>query len=347
VHFFRLLTDYASSQNLPIEKLLEKTNIRAELLDDPNARIPFGDFDRLCALVAERLDDPCLGLKLGQNVRPGHLGSHGLAMMSCATAAELIQQAARYSALTIDAGYNVFERRGTEYIRYWRSNIPGRKSLGRLHDELQQAALIGLARWFSNRHDLKPNWASFQHSRPPELHEYEAVFRCPLRFDATETAISMDSAIANLPLPHANSQLRRIMDDLSAQLLEQLGSALEPSWLAIARKAALDSLSLEGSPISVVAKAAALTEAELKAKLAERGESYRSFVDDLRRGLALGYVRDPNLGLVDIACLLGFSEQSAFQRAFKRWTGVTPRDYRQNVPISGGVEATPIRRQKP
>lgn len=58
--------------------------------------------------------------------------------------------------------------------------------------------------------------------------------------------------------------------------------------------------------------------------------SFRGFVDELRQALALGYVRDPALNLVDISYLLGFSEQSAFQRAFKRWTAMTPGEYRRN-----------------
>ncbi|WP_367114619.1 helix-turn-helix transcriptional regulator [Aquabacterium sp.] len=66
-----------------------------------------------------------------------------------------------------------------------------------------------------------------------------------------------------------------------------------------------------------------------KEHFAQRGISFRSFIDELRQALALGYMRDPNLSLVDIAYLLGFSEQSAFQRAFKRWTGQTPGDYRR------------------
>ena len=78
-----------------------------------------------------------------------------------------------------------------------------------------------------------------------------------------------------------------------------------------------------------VARATQLSEQALKDKLNERGLSFRAFIDDLRQALAVGYMRDPTLSLVDVAYLLGFSEQSAFQRAFKRWTGQTPGDYRK------------------
>ena len=179
----------------------------------------------------------------------------------------------------------------------------------------------------SRRHES--DWVSFRHARPLDVRAYEDVFRCPLRFDAPETALGIDARYLDVRLPHANAQLRRIMDDLCAQLLKQLGDTVEPAWLAIARRTVLESFK-DGVPeVNAVAKATGFTEAQLKGQLSQRGLSFRGFIDELRRSLALGYTRDPSLGLVDIAFLLGFSEQSAFQRAFKRWTGMTPGDYRR------------------
>lgn len=318
--------------------MLAHAGIDEALLNDPNSRVPFSSFHTLCDLTAEALGEPSLGLKLGQSVRPGHLGSHGFALMSCSTAGELMQQSARYSALTIDAGHNVFERKGDEFIRYWRRNLPGGESLGRLQDELHQATLVTLARWFVNREDLNPNWVSFRHAKPADVSDYDRVFRCPVHFGAAETAVGFDAGFASLPLPHANAQLHRIMDDLCAQLLKQQGNALEPPWLAIARRSVLEAFKLGVPEIGEVARATGLTEDQLKENLSQRGLSFRGLLDDLRRALAVGYMRDPSLGLVDIAYLLGFSEQSAFQRAFKRWTGMTPGDYRRSPPVGAGAD---------
>lgn len=329
VHFLKLLTDYAAARHLPLETLLASAGLRAEDLHDPNGRIPFTRFDQLCQLMAKTLNEPSLGLKLGQSIRPGHLGSHGFALMSCSTGAELMQQHMRYSALNIDAAHVVIEKKGDEYIRYWRSNLEGNAPLGRLQDELNLAITVTLARWFINRDDLNPLWVSFQHARPENTSAYELLFRCPVRFSQKETAVSVSADYLQLPLPHANPQLRRIMDDLCAQLLKQLGESLEPAWLARARKAVLDAFRQGLPDIGEIAASAGMGEDEFKTQLSARGLSFRGFVDDLRQALALGYVRDPDLSLVDIAYLLGFSEQSAFQRAFKRWTGQTPGEYRR------------------
>lgn len=329
-HFFKLLTDYTPRHGLSTERLLNIAGMAPEDIEaDSNGRVSFEAFKRLCDVAALELGDPRLGLKLGQSVRPGHLGSHGFALMSCSTAMELAKQSARYSALTIDAGHNVVESRGNEYVRVFRSNLPGTSSLGPLQDEMQHAIAVTLSRYITTREDIGPCWVSFQHPRPADTSEYDALFRCELRFGATETAIGIDRGFMDLPLPHANAQVLRMMDDLSAKLAGQLGNSLEPNWLAAARQATLEAFRTGIPEIETIAEQAGMSSGDLKDQLAKRGLSFRTFIDDLRQALALGYMRDPELGLVDIAYLLGFSEQSAFQRAFKRWTGMTPGDYRR------------------
>lgn len=331
VHYMRLLTGYAAHHGLPEKKLLAMANIVPMSLDDPNNRVRYADFSRACDLTADLLQDADLGLKLGQNIRLGHLGSHGLAMMSCSTTQELIQQSARYSALTMDVGHNEFEIRGKECIRHWCSNLPNGMILGRLQESLNQASSVALIRWIVDREDLNPSWVSFQHAKPDNIQAYEALFRCPLRFSAQETAIGFPVDYLNLPLPHADAQMNRMMRDVCAQLIQKLGNALEPSWLAIARKTVLESFKHGLPNLEDVAKATSLSKDYLREAFEKRGTSFRAFVDELRHALALGYIHDSRLSLVDIAYLLGFSEQSAFQRAFKRWTGMTPGEYRHSL----------------
>lgn len=339
-HFFQLLPDYTSRHGLPVERLLAEAGMGpGDIEADGNGRVSFDVFRTLCDVAAQVLPDPQLGLKLGQSVRPGHLGSHEFALMSCASAMELARQSSRYSALTIDAGHNVVEERGPEYVRVFHSNLPGQASLGALQEDMQHAIAVTLARYITHRENLNPNWVAFQHPRPDDVREFEALFRCPLRFGAAETAIGLDAQHMNLPLPHANAQVLRMMDDLCAQLMGQLGNALEPSWLAAARRAALAAFRQGVPEAEGVAREVGMGVEELKEQLSVRGMSFRSFIDDLRKALALGYMRDPGLGLVDIAYLLGFSEQSAFQRAFKRWTGMTPGDHRRQVSPRGSPHA--------
>lgn len=329
LHFFHLLTDHIGRAGLDLATLIERAGLPpAAAQGDDHGRVPYAVFMALCKTAAQALGDPCLGLHLGQAIRPGHLGSHGYALMNCATALELARQSSRYSTLTIDACHNTIELRGPAFVRVLHGHLPG-GSLDPLCEDLQHAVTVTFGRWITGRDDLNPLWVSFRHGRPIDTRPYEALFRCPLQFEATESAIGVDMALASVPLPQADHRIHRIMEDLCGQLQRQLGQALEPGWLAAARRAVLESFQYGMPDLAAVSGAIGMPPEQLRSLLAERSLNFRSFVDELRRSLALGYMADPALSLVDIAFLLGFSEQSAFHRAFKRWTGTPPGEHRR------------------
>lgn len=328
VHYMRLLFDYLQRKNYPIARFLAEINLDQDLFNRPNDRVDFEIFNHACHVLQEKFKQPNLGIHLGQLVTTGHLGPHGFALMTCSNAREVMQQNIRYSALTIDAGSNIFEQHGPEYIRYWRSNLADEQPLGKLQDELHQAAYITLSRQLFNRQDLNPLWVSFQHEQPEDISEYNALFRCPLIFNAENTALGFHESFLDFSLPSSNESVHVVMSDLRQQLLKQLGNHLEPSWLANARKAIVESFQLGGLTFEELAQRTGFSLEELKMEMLRHNLNFRTFVDEIRQSLAISYVRNPQLSLVEIAFLLGFSEQSAFQRAFKRWTGKTPKEYR-------------------
>lgn len=328
VHYMRLILDYLQRKNYSAEQFLKEIHLDQSLFDYPNDRIDFQIFNHACHVLQDKFKQPNFGIQLGQLVTTGHLGPHGFALMTCSNAKEIMQQNMRYSALTIDAGSNLFERKDDEYIRYWHSNLPNGKKLGKLQDELHQASYLTLSRHLFNRQDLSPLWVSFQHDRPADISEYEALFQCLIHFGAEHTAIGFHKDFLELNVPSSNTSVHIVMHDLRQQLLKQLGSHLEPSWLAIARKIIIESFQLGGVTLEDVALAIGFSADELKTELNRYDMNFRSLVDEIRQSLAISYVRNPQLGLLNIAFLLGFSEQSAFQRAFKRWTGQTPKEYR-------------------
>jgi len=330
MYFVRFITDYAARRGVPAESLIkgaaleERYDMRADA-----ARMAFSDFTRLCDHAAEVLHDSSFGLHVGQSIKPGHLGPEGVALMSCTTVREMVERSTRYSTLVFDACRNEFVERGEECVRYWHSNLPDGAPLGRLQDEMNMALWITLARWLTGRPDLALRWVSFRHARPSDVREHEALFRCAVQFGAPATALAFDARFLDLPLPQANVAVRRVMDALCERLLTEQGSISDPPWLASCRSAILRSFERGVPSLTAVASAVELGPAQLRAHLSKHGLTFRGLVDDLRRQLALGYVRDPAFRLVEIASLLGFSEQSAFQRAFKRWAGMTPGQYRR------------------
>jgi len=333
VHLVRLVTEYAAQHDVDVAPLLAEVGWSPALLDDSENRLRFSDFATLCERIAQVLDDPLLGLHAGVQVKAGHLGSLGFVLISCATVGEALDRSRRYSGMVLNACSNELEQQGELCVRYWRSRLPNHEPLGRLQDELNMAAWITLGRWMTGRADLKATWVAFRHPSPP-LHQhgdYERLFGCPVRFSAPETAIAIPAAMLDCALPQGNPAVRRMLDALCERTLHRYANHNDPIWLGSVHKAIVQAFETGGPELGAVAAAAGLRNDELTALLTRRGTSFRALVDTLRQQLALSYLADPSLGLAEIAYLLGFSEQSAFQRAFKRWTGKAPGAYRGNA----------------
>mgnify|MGYP001814070637 FL=1 len=329
--FVRLLADYVAPRDLPAAKLFEQCGLDPAVLDDADERIGYLDFLQLCETASRHLDDPCLGIHLGQHMQPGYLGAYGFALMSSRTAREILPQVSRYSRLAIGAGHNVVEIRDDELIRYWRLDFDDAPATRRHLDELVMASWLSMVRRIAGdlADQVMPRWASFR-SSPADPAPYEAYFRCPLRFGADEDAMGFDAAYLDMPLQQGNAEVRQSLTLICEQQHAVLDTSATPAWLRDLQKLVSGSLADGAIELGEAAGKLGVAPAALRARLAVRGLSYRKLVDELRHDLALSYLDDPRLSLVDIAYLLGYSEQSAFQRAFKRRTGQTPGAYRNS-----------------
>lgn len=331
-HFFlRILTDYCEPRGLPSATLMQVCGRRPEDVEDPDRRFPYLDFLKLCEHAAGALGDPLLGLHLGLQMKPKYLGPYGFALLSSGSVRELLVQASRYSVLAIDCGVNVFEECGDECIRYWRhtfgSEVPG----SRYVDDLVMsswAAMIGL---ISGRPDLAPRWVSFPYPAPRESATYEAIFRCPVRFGTADFAISFDRRYLELQLDQGHPEVRVSLNALCEQALARLEASREPGWLTSCRQLIAAALTSEVPTLSSIARRQDISAATLRSRLSKRDLSFRDLLEETRHELAVDYLANASLSLIDIAYLLGYSEQSAFQRAFKRRQGLTPGEYRRTT----------------
>lgn len=330
-YFVRILADYCAAQGLSAEQLFTDCEIDRAVLDDPEQRVDYTDFLLLCQAAANALDEPALGLHLGQQMKPEYLGPYGFALMSSDTPREMMAKATRYSVLAIDAGFNEFVELGDECIRYWRHAFSESVSGSHFLDELVTASWLVMAREIGGQQDFKPNWVSFCSAKPADPTPYDNLFGCPVTFEAAEYAVAFDKEVLDIPIRHGHPELRAQLDALCEQLLTQLLNEQDPEWLRECRRLIIESLEVEPPELGGIAKNLGIASGTLRLRLAKCGRTFRGLVDEIRQEMALSYLQNPDLGLVDIAYLLGFSEQSAFQRAFKRWTGHSPGEYRQSL----------------
>lgn len=167
----------------------------------------------------------------------------------------------------------------------------------------------------------------FQHPAPSDIREHERIFRCPVRFGAAANEFVFDSAYLTLPIVKADPSLCALLDRHAEGLLAKYPR--EDSLVERVRTILKDELNGGDASLESVARQLSLSERTLQRKLRALGTSHNELLDQMRKDLAVRYLREPEMAVCEVAYLLGFSESSAFHRAFKRWTGTSPNEFRR------------------
>lgn len=332
--YLRLLIDYSGSRGLTRDIVMTRVGVRAEELDDPDLRVDGDDFVGGLDFVARELGEPHVGLRIGRDMRPAYLGVYGYVLFSCRTLGDAEAAFTRFSALAMNLGHNSVELRPDEYVLRWHSALPAPISQRVVLADLIASSWVTMARLMSGRPQLRPLRVTLPYQAPDQTALHDETFGCAVEFAAPELSISFDPSLRALTMLHGDDRVYASVKALCERLLKGLAGVGDPDWLAATRKAVVDALASGVPTLTQVAQCLGVTPGVLRMRLTRHGIGYQSLVDELRHELADAYLADRSLSLVDIAFLLGFSEQSAFQRAFKRWTGRTPGEVRRGAVTS-------------
>jgi len=175
----------------------------------------------------------------------------------------------------------------------------------------------------------RPRQVRFQHARPDDDGEAARVFGCPVTFGAVESEILFDASVLTLPQAQGDARLQAVLTRYANSLLTSLpaqGSARVRVAAAIARQ-----MATELPTLSSTARAVGIPERTLQRRLATEGARHSGLVDDVRRDLALKHLGNAGISITEIAYLLHFTDPTAFYRAFKRWSGESPLQYRRRL----------------
>jgi len=173
-----------------------------------------------------------------------------------------------------------------------------------------------------------PSLVTFTHSAPPDTRPHQELFGCPVRFGCARTEIVIPSAMLARPLAKADPSLSAFFDRHAEETLRRMGARADAT--ARVRRAVTDALHSGDVSETNVSKRLGWSERTLRRRLGEEGTSFRQVLDDVRRELAQGWLAQSEMAIGEVAFLLGFSESSNFHRAFKRWTGQTPDEFRRS-----------------
>jgi len=273
-------------------------------------------------LASEHLSDPHLGLKFGAKFSANSFQIVGFIAISAPNILAAFETVSCFQGLYSRIGKMVI-RQQEQVLMCWDANWP--RTLMSHH-----AVEASIAGWLKvsiamTQSELKPLKISFKHSQQGDIETYQKFFSCPLEFDQEYDAIHWQKNQLNEVISSSNALVHEALVDKSRQVLQTIGHEPLVDKIEII-------LGIKGAgsilPIEAVARELSIKPAYLSKQLKKGGLSYRTLVDRSKLLECLPYILDTHNEIVDIAQVLGFSEQSSFTRAFKRWTDMSPLMYR-------------------
>jgi len=308
------------------QKTLENAlGISREELAEDNARVAIGNVINMLRKGAERIG-PDLGITLGAEAPIEMTGVLGQILKNCQTMKEAALQFIRFQNLFFAVSRFQITERGNYAALIHTMDYPLSDDDKRLITELNLAAFVSIVRLLVGKQFI-PKEVHFSHKKPGYARSYDQFFQCPVKFSAKEDAFLIDKNISDTPIPGSHPYMKNILVDHAEGLRAKLeqGKQFQNKVKCIA----VNLLPRGLVDIERIAEALHISRWTLTRRLKKEGITFKDLLADLRKDLAVTYLENKNLSITEIAYLLGYSEASAFQRAFKNRTGTNPRQHRQ------------------
>lgn len=292
---------------------------------EPDDRVAISVAHQLLDAALQWTGDPDLGLKAARECARGEAGALDYAIMSASTGLDAITAATRFIRLVNDALDIRVEARGDRVILRLENCVP----LTRAAADFEMGALFCVLASVWGATDRSRVTVFFAHPTPADLAEYILTFGdAKLLFGAPSYAYEFDAEILRAPLRSADANLHDLMRRHAERVLREL-----PQALPITRqvKTLITEELADGHPgCAHIAQRLQMSPRTLERRLELEGTTFTRLLEEVRESLALRYVGDEQMPLSQVATLLGFSQTTAFHRAFRRWTGQTPLQYRRS-----------------
>jgi len=307
------------------DPILRAVGLDRSVLGNPEGFVASSVFTKLLEEASRQTGDDYFGLHFGNRFNPKNIGPLAYVVINSPTILAGIENGARYFKVHNQAAVLSLDSEGQRFYLRYQVNDSSVDS-ARQHNEYSMAIVLNTVRLMAGS-DWRPHEVQFAHQSPAQITEHATNFGAPVLFGCASNALVIEQEFIQRQVPAADSRLCQILQRYLEQVLADIPR--EDAVVASIRKAMAETMR-EGDPtIARVAKKIALSPRTLERRLMERGTRFKQLIDDTRRRFAINYLKDNGHTLTQIAFLLGYSEVSAFNHAFKRWTGSTPLKYRQ------------------
>jgi AraC-like DNA-binding protein len=307
------------------ERVLRPLGLKRGGLDDPDRYIESAVFSSMLELAAVETRDPCFGLHFGEHFDPRDLGTLGYVVLNSPSISEALRNIERYLHMHNEAAQAALSTEGERArLRFWLAGVGPQPAIQ--HGDYGMALALKALRTLAGQ-EWYPAEVRLAHRAPGNASEHRRIFGRGVAFDCHANEFVFDTLALKQPAGAADDRLYRILKQHAERLLGDMPQSSAP--LSAVTRATVEAM-LEGNPhLSAVARKMSLGPRTLERRLKIHGIVFKELLDDTRRRFALSYLKTRQRSLTEIAFLLGYSEASAFNRAFRRWTGWTPAEYRR------------------
>lgn len=317
-----LLTSYIAENSIHADALLER--LEQDGAGTPGARMVYANWCEYLVELHKISGDDQLGIKLGMAVQPSHCGVLGYLSLNCEYLGEALLHFERYQRLLYEGQQGGAELSLDRMRFVWPYH---EITLGiALSNEILVFGMASLVRKMLNRHDINPLATSFTHTAIADKASYQNIIGGgDILFNADSMYVDFSTEYLALPIANSDPMLRTLLDQQAQAMLAVLPNNGD---FEQELKTKLLKILQEGEPtLERLALGMCISSRTLHRRLAELGINFASLLRKTRTELAIQYLKEGSLSFSEIAFLLGYSEQSAFSRAFKQWTGKTPKQF--------------------
>lgn len=323
-HYMRSFYDSCVKRGADAERLLRVIGDDPAPFANPARRFSNETVLEMLHLAEEITGDTAMGVYAGGDFRPTTFMDVGMAVMSTGSLREALSINEKYQALTQQLGKTHLTVTDDSATITWRPYIDDPERM-RPSTEAAFAGYAIFGRWLTWLYDKEVASLHFRHARPPHAAQCDELFGCDVRYGAPLDVMELDPSLVDMPLPQANPDLLTM---LCARLDKALAALYQPMSAEEEVFQCVQSELERGAPsLTTVAAALGYSERTLRRRLAREGTGFRTIVEAARKDACELFLRERKKSIAEIAQALGYSEQSAFTRAFKSWYGKPPSAY--------------------
>ena len=323
--YAKRVVDTAMEMSISVTQLSQLTGIEESTLLVLPDLLPGASYLALMQAAMELSQDGDFGLHVGERISPASYPVLGYTLMSCRNLSHAISQVTRYESIIHNLGHFGLVLSDDTMTLTWSSALPETSASRQVTESVMSGVRVFAERLVAR--EIPVRQVTFTHAAPDNLDEHHRLLGESIVFGAATNSVTCDRAILDWEVPNADASLFPLLKEHAERLLAQRTDD-SPSIVEDVRKALSSMLSTGDVKLKQIAERLEMHPRTLQRRLNDVDSSFQDILEGVRKDMAKRYLADHSMSLAEVAFLLGYHDQSSFNRAFKEWTGESPSSFR-------------------